>query len=433
MKLKSLLRSLSHRNFRLFFLGQSISLIGTWMQQIAMSWLVFQLTNSSFQLGLVLFCGQIPALFLSPVAGVLIDRWNRHRLLLLTQTLAMLQAFLLAFLDMSGTIAVWQIWPLALFLGVVTAFDMTGRQAFLTEMVTNKQDLGNAVALNSSIVNGARLLGPSVAGLLLAETSAGICFLINGLSYVAVLIALLAMKLKLRELPRHRKKLHEGVMEGFSYAFGFAPIRIILLSVCVTSVAGSSYNVLLPEFATHSLHGSARTLGYLSAATGLGALAAAVFLAARSSVVGLGKWIWIGLALMGVGLVAFAHTTQLWVAMVALGVVGFGMMVQMAVSNTLLQTIVDDDKRGRVMSFYTMSFLGMAPLGSLLTGWLTARLGIVPALMINGSACLFSAALFCALLPRLRDLIRPIYIRLKILPVASGIEAASTLKLMTKE
>src|SRR5271170_5798729 len=190
MKLKSLLRSLSHRNFRLFFAGQSISLIGTWMQQIAMSWLVFQLTGSSFQLGLVLFCGQIPALFLSPVAGVLIDHWNRRRLLVLTQSLAMLQAFLLAFLDLSGRIAVWQIWPLALFLGIVNTFDMTGRQAFLSEMVTNKQDLGNAIALNSSMMNGARLLGPSLAGLLLAETSAGACFLFNGLSYIAVLLAL---------------------------------------------------------------------------------------------------------------------------------------------------------------------------------------------------------------------------------------------------
>ncbi len=433
MKLKSLLRSLSHRNFRLFFAGQSISLIGTWMQQIAMSWLVFQLTGSSFQLGLVLFCGQIPALFLSPVAGVLVDRWNRRRLLLLTQTLAMAQAFLLAYLDMSGAVAVWQIWPLALFLGIVNAFDMTGRQAFLSDMVTNRQDLGNAIALNSSIMNGARLLGPSLAGLLLAKTSAGMCFLVNGFSYVAVLMALLAMRLGPRAVPTRHKKLREGVQEGFAYAFGFAPIRIILLAVCVTSIAGSSYTVLLPQFAAHNLHGNARTLGLLSGATGLGALAGAIFLAARPSVVGLGKWIWIGLALMGAGLVAFAQTAQLGTGMAVLAVIGFGMMVQMAASNTMLQTIADEDKRGRVMSFYTMGFLGMAPLGSLLTGWLTARLGVFSALMLNGSVCLVFAALFCALLPRLRELIRPIYVRLKILPVAAGIETASELKLMAKE
>jgi len=433
MKPKSLLRSLSHRNFRLFFIGQGISVIGTWMQKVAMSWLVFQLTGSSFQLGLVLFCGQIPALLLSPVAGVLIDRWNRRRLLLLTQSLSMIQAFLLAFLDMSGTIAVWQILPLSLFLGIVTTFDMTSRQVFLSEMVTSRQDLGNAVALNSSMVNVARLLGPSLAGLLLAATSTGVCFLVNGVSYFAVLLALLAMRMTPRAQPHTRKKLREGLREGFAYAFGFAPIRLILLSVCLMSMAGSSYDVLLPQFSIGVLHGNARTLGLLGTATGLGSLGGAVFLATRSTVVGLGKWIWIGLALMGIGLIAFAHVMQLWAALPVLAVIGFGMMVQLAVSNTLLQTIADEDKRGRVMSFYTMGFLGMAPLGSLLTGWMTVRLGIVSALMINGSACLFGAALFCALLPRLRELIRPVYIRLKILPLATGIEAATELKLMVKE
>jgi len=432
MKLKSLLRSLSHRNFRLYFIGQGVSVIGTWMQKVAMSWLVYQLTGSSFQLGLVLFCGQIPALLLSPVAGVLVDRWHRPRLLLLTQTLSLIQAFLLAWLDMSGHIAVWQIMVLSLFLGIVTTFDMTGRQAFISEIVI-KQDLGNAVALNASVVNLARLIGPSLAGMLLAWTSTGFCFLVNGFSYFAVLVALLAMQLKPRAQPRTKKKLQEGLQEGFDYAFGFAPIRLILLAVCLMSMAGSSYDVLLPQFAAGVLHGNARTLGLLGTAVGLGSLTGAVFLTTRSSVVGLGKWLWIGLALMGIGLISFAHAPKLALAMPALVIIGFGMMVQLAVSNTLLQTIADEDKVGRVMSFYTMSFLGMAPLGSLFTGWIAARLGIVSALMINGSACLLGAAAFCALLPKMRELIRPVYIRLKILPVTAGIDAANKLKMMVKE
>ncbi|MDE3060012.1 MAG: MFS transporter [Pseudomonadota bacterium] len=432
MKFQSLLRSLSHRNFRLFFMGQGVSLIGTWMQQIAMSWLVFRMTGSSFWLGIIMFCGQIPALFLSPVAGVLIDRWNRHRLILLTQTLAMLQAFALAALDMSGQIAVWQIVPLALFLGLVNAFDMPARQTFLVEMVSRK-DFSNAIALNSSMMNGARLIGPSLAGLLLASTSVATCFLINGISYLAVLAALLAMRLE-RPKPRHHKKLREGLQEGFTYVTGFLPIRVLLLTLCVASMAGSSYNVLLPEFAVHTLHGGARTLGWLSTAAGTGALTGAVFLASRSSVVGLGRWIWIGLALMGGGLVAFMTVPSLWLALLLLMVIGFGMMVQMAGSNTLLQTISDEDKRGRVMSFYTMAFLGMAPVGSLLTGYLASRLGLFAAFAINGVSCLLGALAFFLLLPRLRDIIRPIYVRLKLIPpLAAGLQAASELRLIAKE
>jgi MFS family permease len=434
MYLKALLRSLSHRNFRLFFLGQGISLVGTWMQQIAMSWVVFQLTGSSFQLGLVLFCGQIPSLILSPLAGVLVDRWNRRRLLLFTQSLAMIQAFALAALDMTGTIAVWQILPLSVFLGVVNTFDITGRQTFLTEMVTNRNDLSNAIALNSSLMNIARLLGPSLAGLLLAETSASVCFLINGISYFAVLIALLAMRLAPRVSTHHGKGLREGLREGFLYAFNFLPIRIILLTCCTASMVGSSYNVILPEYSVQILHGNARTLGMMSTAAGLGALGGALFLAARSSVLGLGRWIWIALVLMGIGFIAFAWATQFWMAYAALTVIGFGLMVQIAASNTLLQTIVEEDKRGRVMSFFTMAFLGMAPFGSLLTGYVAGTLGIPFAFIMNGCVCLISALAFFVLLPHLRELIHPIYVRLNIIsPIVSGIEAASELKLMTKE
>jgi MFS family permease len=429
-----MLRSLSHRNFRLFFLGQGISLTGTWMQQIAMSWVVFRLTGSSFQLGVVLFCGQLPALLLSPIAGVLVDRWSRRRLLLITQSLAMIQAFALAALDITDTIAVWQILLLSVFLGIVNTFDITGRQAFLIEMVTDRKDLSNAIALNSSLMNISRLLGPSLAGLLLAETSSSVCFLVNGISYFAVLIALLAMRLAPHVIKDQLLGLCAGLLEGLLYAFKFLPIRVILIVCCSASMVGSSYNVILPEYAVQILHGNARTLGLLSTAAGLGALGGALFLAARGSVLGLGRWIWIGLVMMGIGFIAFALATQFWMAFVALTIIGFGLMVQIAASNTLLQTIVEEDKRGRVMSFFTMAFLGMAPFGSLFTGYVAGTLGISFAFIINGCVCLISALAFFVVLPRLRVLIHPIYVRLNIVsPLVAGIETASELKLITKE
>jgi MFS family permease len=433
MHFRQLLRSLAHRNYRLYFAGQSVSLIGTWMQQIAMSWLVFEMTQSSFQLGVVLFAGQIPALFLSPVAGVLIDRWDRHRVLLLTQSLAMVQAFLLAFLTLGGFVAVWQLIVLSLFLGIVNTFDMTTRQAFLSELVTNRGDLGNAIALNSSMVNGARLVGPTLAGILLAQTSAGVCFLVNGLSYLAVLLALLAMRLSPSRRQRHTAPLWEGLREGFGYVAGFAPIRTLLL-LGLASMAGTSYTVLLPEFTVRRLQGDAHTLGFLTAASGLGALTGALFLASRKSVLGLGRWILLSLTLLGAGLLAFARVADLKLSLLVLFALGFAMMVEMAASNTLLQTIVAEDKRGRVMSFYTMAFLGMAPLGSLLTGALAAWFGPPITFLLNGLACLSGAILFGLSLPRLRVLVRPIYVSLNILPeITAGIAAASELETAAKE
>ncbi|HEY7427586.1 MAG TPA: MFS transporter [Gemmataceae bacterium] len=434
MNLHPLLRSLAHRNYRLYFAGQGTSLIGTWMQQIAMSWLVFQMTQSSFQLSVVLFASQIPALFLAPAAGVLVDRWNCHRVLLLTQTLAMVQAFLLALLTGTGVIAVWHLIVLSLFLGVVNTLDMTTRQAFLSEMVTNRADLGNAIALNSSMVNGARLIGPTLAGILLAQTSAGVCFFLNGVSYLAVLLALLAMRLGPPQRQRHTTPLWEGLREGFRYVSGFAPIRTLLMLLGLSSMAGMSYTVLLPEFTVHRLGGDARTLAFLTAASGLGALTAALFLASRKSVLGLGRWIFLALTLLGVGLLAFARVADLKLALLVLFAIGFAIMVEMAASNTLLQTIVAEDKRGRVMSFYTMAFLGMAPLGSLLTGVLAAWLGPPITLLINGLLCLVGAAFFAVNLPRLRVLVRPIYVRLNIVPpITTGIAAASELEMVTKE
>jgi MFS family permease len=399
MNLHPLLRSLAHRNYRLYFAGQAISLIGTWMQQVAMSWLVFQMTQSSFQLGVVLFAGQIPALFLSPVAGALADRWDRHRVLLWTQTLAMTQALLLTLLTWTGRIDVWQLIFLSLFLGIVNTFDMTTRQAFLSEMVSRRADLGNAIALNSLIVNGARLLGPALAGILLARTSAEVCFLLNGLSYLAVLLALLAMRLEGPRGVRSAAPLWQGLRDGFRYVREFAPIRTLLLLLALSSMAGTSYRVLLPEFTVRRLGGDARALAFLTAASGLGALTGAVFLAARKSVLGLDRWILLALTLLGLGLLAFVVVADFTLALLLLFTIGFGMMVEMAASNILVQTLVAEDKRGRVMSFYTMAFLGMAPLGSLLTGVLAAWLGLPIAFLINGLLCLAGAALFGLRIP----------------------------------
>jgi MFS family permease len=434
MNLHPLLRSLAHRNYRLYFAGQGISLIGTWMQPIAMSWLVFQMTQSSFQLSVVLFAGQVPALFLSPVAGVLVDRWNRHRVLLLTQTLAMVQAFLLALLTWTGRIDVRQLVILSLFLGVVNTFDMTTRQAFLSEMVTNRADLGNAIALNSSLVNGARLLGPTLAGLILAQTSADVCFLLNGLSYLAVLLALLAMRLEQTRRECPSAPLWQGLREGFAYVSGFAPIRTLLLLLGLSSMAGTSYPVLLPEFTVRRLGGDSHLLAFLTAASGLGALTGALLLASRKSVLGLDRWILLAVTLLGLGLLAFARVAEFKLALLVLFVIGLGMMVEMAASNTLLQTIVAEDKRGRVMSFYTLAFLGMAPLGSLLTGVLAAWLGLPLTFLINGLFCLAGAAFFGFSLPRLRVLVRPIYARLNILPpLTTSIATASDLETVMKE
>jgi MFS family permease len=419
--LRSLVRSLSHRNFRLFFFGQGVSLIGTWMQQIAMTWLVYRLTDQEFLLGLTAFAGQVPTFFLAPLAGVLSDRLDRWRIQLVTQTLSMLQAFLLAALALTGVMAVWQIIVLAVVLGFVNAFDMISRQALLTEMLENREDLGNAIALNSLTFNGARLIGPSLAGFLIGLLGEGVCFLVNGVSYLAVLAALLAMRLPPRERPADHPPLAHGLREGVVYAFGSAPIRALLLLVAVVALSGVSYAVLMPVFAKHPdlLHGDSRTFGLLMSAAGCGALAGGAYLAARKSVLGLLRRIGLAPAVVGCGLVAMSYppfTQTLALALPLLFLIGLAMMVQMASINTLLQTIVDDDKRGRVLSFYTMAFMGMAPLGSLLAGALSEVVGAPVTVRLGGFCCLAASALFLLRLPGLRASIRPIYIRLGILP-----------------
>jgi MFS family permease len=385
------------------------------MQQIAMSWLVYRMTHSAFLLGVVGFLGQIPAFLVSPFAGVLIDRWNRHHILLGTQSLAMIQAFILALLTLKGTIAIWHIITLALFLGFVNAFDMPTRQAFVVELVETGEDLGNAIALNSFMFNGARLLGPSIGGLLIALLGEGICFLLNAISFIAVIAALLAMKMTKRQIRSKSSHVLEGMKEGLTYAFGFPPIRSLLLLQGLVSLTGMPYTVLMPVFAKNILHGGPHTLGFLLGASGVGALVGAIYLASRKSILGLGRVIIIALNIFGIGLIAFSISRILSLSLLLLAFTGFGMMVQMASSNTVLQTIVEEDKRGRVMSFYTMAFMGMVPFGSLLAGSLASKIGAPGTIMISGVACILGSILFARKLPALREMVRPIYIEKEIL------------------
>ena len=420
-------RALRHRNFRLFTYGQAISLIGTWMQQVAIGWLVYRLTSSAFLLGLVSFAGQVPGLFVTPIAGVLADRLNKHRMVIGAQILMMVQAGLLAFLVLSGHVSIgWIIFLMAL-LGAVSGFDIPARQAFLIEMVDDREDLPNAIALNSSMFNAARLIGPAIAGFAIAAVGEGWVILGNALSYVAVLASLLTMKVAARPKHSARGEVFRTLGAGFSYAYGFSPIRSILLLVVVVSIAGVPFTVLLPVVTREVLGGDARTLGFLMSATGLGALSGALFLASRRTVVGLGRLIVTAGCMFGAALIGLSLSTVLWLSAVMLSVAGFGMMAQMASCNTVLQTIVDDDKRGRVMSMYAMAYVGMAPFGSLLQGALASRIGVAWTLAIGGAVTICAVILFGMKLPVLREVIRPIYERLGIIEeVASGIEAATT-------
>jgi MFS family permease len=426
--LRLLFRALKYRNYRLFFGGQTISLIGTWMQRIAMGWLVYRLTDSAFLLGIVGFAGQIPGFLVGPFAGVIADRVNRHRMLITAQVTAMIQASILAFLVLTGAIEVWHLVALSVLLGIIMGFDIPARQSFLIQMVENKEDLGNAIALNSSMFNLARLVGPSVAGILIAAVGEGICFALNAISYLAVITALLAMKVTPIKTERKENHIWRGLKEGFSYAFGFAPMKAIILLFGLVSLMGMPYQVLMPIFAKDILHGGAHTLGFLMGATGVGALFGAVYLASRKSVLGLERTIAVAAGVFGVGLVAFSMSRVLSLSLFLVLLVGLGMMVQMASSNTVLQTIVDDDKRGRVMSLFAMSFMGMAPLGSLLAGSLASKIGAPYTLLIGGSFCVLGSLLFAIKLPVLRKAVRPIYVKMGIIPeVATGIRTATVL------
>ena len=426
---KFAIRALRHRNYALFFSGQTVSLIGTWMTRIATAWLVYRLTNSAFLLGLVGFSGQIPVFVLGPFAGVWVDRWNRHRVLVVTQTLSMLQSFSLAVLALSHHITVTDIILLSLFQGAINAFDMPARQAFVIQMVEDREDLSNAIALNSSMVNASRLIGPSIAGAVIALAGEGYCFLIDGFSYLAVIASLLAMVIIRKQEIKPRQPVWQEFSEGWRYVAQFVPIRSILLLLGLVSLVGMPYTVLMPLFAARVLHGGAHTLGFLMGASGVGALISAGWLAARKSVLGLGRVIPTMAGVFGGALIAFSFSHLLWLSLLLMVVTGFGMMQQMAASNTVLQTIVDEDKRGRVMGFYSVAFQGMAPFGSLFAGIVANRIGAPYTLAIGGFCCVAGGFWFIGKLPQIRALIRPIYRKLGILPeIADGIQAATALQ-----
>ncbi|MBE9120827.1 MFS transporter [Tychonema sp. LEGE 07199] len=401
--------ALKSRNYRLFFAGQGISLIGNWMTQVATIWLVYHLSDSPWMLGVVGFTSQIPTLILLPFAGVFIDRWNRHRVIIATQVLAMVQSLALAFLALTGVVNIWQILVLSFFQGAINAFDAPARQAFVPEIVDKKEDLANAIALNASMFNGARLIGPAIAGLLIATIGSSYCFLIDGLSYIAVIAGLLAMKIKPRQIAATNTKPLHRLKEGFVYAFGFPPIRAILILLSLVSFAGMSHTILVPIFATKILHGDAETLGFLMAASGVGAFSGAIYLIGRKSVLGIGQLIAISPAVMGFGLIGFGLSRVLWLSLIMMLFVGWGFIIQFAAGNTFLQTIVEDDKRGRVMSIYTMAFFGVTPFGNLVAGGLANYIGSPNTVILGGIICILAAIVFSKQLPALKHLVRPIY------------------------
>jgi MFS family permease len=392
--MKQFLRALRYRNYRLFFSGQSISLIGTWMQRIALSWLVYRLTQSPILLGITGFSSQFPTFIFAPFAGVFADQWNRHRIMVTTQILAMVQALILAYLVLTNTITVPYIIILSFFLAAINGFDIPARQSFVIEMVENKNDLGNAIALNSAIFNSARLIGPSVAGILVAIVGEGICFSINAISYIAVVIALLSMRLKPQQKVTIKKHVFHELRLGLMYAFNSQKIRSILLLLALVSLVGMPYTILMPIFARDVLHGGPSTLGFLVGSAGIGALIGATLFASRKNSKGLEKIIPLATCTFGLGLIVFSCSRILWLSMIFKVITGFGMMVQMISCNTLLQHVVDDDKRGRVMSFYAMSFMGMVPIGSLLGGWAAKVIGAPKTLLIGGILCIIGALYF---------------------------------------
>jgi MFS family permease len=386
MTLQHIGRALRHRNYRLFFAGQGISLIGTWMQRVAMSWLVYRLTGSALLLGVVNFTGQAPTLLFTPFAGVIADRYDRHRLLVATQVMAMVQAALIAVLVVTNVIAVWHLVFLSLFLGIVNAFDTPIRQSLIVDMIESREDLGNAIALNSSMMNGARLVGPSIAGILIASVGEGMCFLLNAISYVAVIAALMAMTIASKKMRAQRPHIWKAWREGVTYAFGSPPIRLVLVLLAVVSFMGMPYATLLPIFAQEVLHGGAQTLGFLMGAAGIGALIGAMYLASRDSMLGLETVLVVAAMIFGTGLIGFSLSRIFWLSC--------GLMIHMAAANTLVQTLVDDDKRGRVMSLHTMSVRGMVPLGSLIAGGLASQIGAPATLTLGGICCVLGALIF---------------------------------------
>jgi MFS family permease len=399
-KLRTTLRALRHRNFQLFFSGQLISLVGTWMQSVAQAWLVYSLTKSSWKLGAVGFASQFPVFLTAPFGGITADRHNRQRLVIATQTASMILAAILAWLTLSHRVQVWHVFVLAALLGVVNAFDIPGRQSFLVDMV-GKEDLMNAIALNSSMFNGARVIGPAVAGILVARIGEGWCFAANAISYIAVIIGLLMMKVQCVPRAGSSSPLAD-IIEGFRWVNATKVIRALLLLLGLISLVGMPYTVLMPVFADKILHGGARGLGILMGATGVGALFGALTLASKTGVKGLGRWVALSCGGFGISLVLFSLSRHFWLSALLLFPAGYSMMLQMACSNTLIQTMVPDHLRGRVMALYSMMFMGMAPFGALLGGAIADRLGAPVTVAVGGVACVLGATWFGRALPELR-------------------------------
>jgi MFS family permease len=412
-RFKNVFRALRHRNFRLFFIGQGISLIGTWTQQVALSWLVFSLTGSTVLLGTVAFCSQIPMLLLGPFAGVAADRFDRKKLLLWTQGLAMVQAFVLAGLVITGMIRPWEIIALSFVIGTINAFDIPIRQSFVMAMVDDREDLGNAIALSSALFNGARLIGPSVAGILISAFGESICFLINGISFVPVLAALQAVKVVEKQGGGRQGRVWGEFREAVVYARRFEPLLAILLMLAVFGLAGSPYMVLLPAFAKNVLHGGAYAYGFLMSSSGLGAICGTLYLASRRSARGLIKAIPAAMAVFGTAVAAFSlcHTLLPCLLFIFLG--GFSMMIQIASSNTIIQTVVEEDKRGRIMSLYAMSLMGVMPFASLLAGSAAEKIGVRNTLLAGAALCILGAAYFAGRLPRLGKMLLPVFSRIE--------------------
>ena len=402
-------RALRHRNFQLFFAGQSISVIGTWMTRLATSWLVYRMTHSALLLGVVSFSGQIVSFLLGPFAGVWVERWERRKMLVWTQFGGAVQSLALAVLTLMHKITLWEVVALTAMQGVINAFDMPGRQSFLVQMVEDKQDLSNAIAINSSMANGARLIGPAIAGLVVARFGEGWCFLVDGVSYFAVIASLLLMRIAPLNARRVKASMLVQMREGWDYVRGFQPVRTILTLFAVVSLMGYSWSVLLPVFAAQVLHGGAHTLGWLSAAGGVGALISGTSLALRKSVLGLTRMVQVSVVLLGVALILFGLSHVLWLSVLLMVLVGFGMLQAASASNTIIQSLVTEDKRARVMSYYTMAFFGAAPFGSLLAGVLAHLFGAPHTVMFTGACCLAGAAWFTVKLPGVRASMRPIY------------------------
>ena len=426
--MKTIFRTLQSRNYRLFFFGQGISLVGIWLTRVATGWLVYRLTHSALLLGVVAFASLIPSFLLGPLAGVLADRWDRRRILIVTQIGLMFQVLALAYLAFTQQIVVWHILVLSVIQGIINAFDIPARQTFVVDMVDKKEDLGNAIALNSSMFNGARMAGPVLAGVLIARGGEAMCFFVDGVSYLAVIASLLAMNLRVPDVAKSPGRIWDELKEGFRYVRTSLPIRSILIMVAWGSLMGLSYLVLFPVIAREVLKGGPHTLGFLTSASGLGALSGGLYLASRKSALDFGKYIVFGAFTGGIGLVGFAFTKTLVPASFCVLGASFGLMVQMASCNTLLQTLVEDDKRGRIMSYYSMAFMGMAPFGGLLVGALANYAGVSEAILVCGVFCLLSSLLFASKLSALKLAIRPVYVQGGISAEAvSGVEVATQL------